>query len=185
MINNEKIKKNEIAILARFLQSNEKIIQTTSSKQKNQWKTMLPISVILFIMSISLYYSAISKVTVQEWTNTVKKYGSNDYNLGYAYNAIKSQKKTKAILAIVLFISGGTVLYFAIQNATPRNYYLTNNKRIAFKQGMLINNFINLSEIQKIKQVENDKVIITTNLGLEYNLDDCINELINYDYGNQ
>ena len=135
-------------------------------------------------MSISLYYSAISEVTVQEWTDSVKKYGFG-YNGYAAEKAIKSRKITKGIFALVLFISGGSVLYFAIQNATPRNYYLTNNKRIAFKQGMLINNFINLSEIQKIKQVENDKVIITTNLGLEYILDDCINELINYDYGNQ
>jgi hypothetical protein len=182
MINNENIKKNEMSVLARFLQSDEKIIKIASSKSNSQGKLILIISGILILLSILFYSSATKKLSTNEYLKIVKEYGGDEYGLNASGYAIKSQKKTKIIISLVCLIIGLAGVPVAVSISTNRNYYLTDKNRIAFKQGMLINNFINLSEIQSINPADDDKVIIRTNLGLEFKLDACINELINNNY---
>ena len=179
MINNENIKKNEMSILARFLQSDEKIIKIASSKSNSQGKLILIISGILILLSILFFSSATKKLSTNEYLKSVKEYGGGEYGLNASEYAIRSRKQTDIIMSVVCIIIGMVGLSIGVSTPTNRNYYLTDKNRIAFKQGMTINNFINLSELQSIKPTDNDKVIIRTNLGLEYKLDACINELIN------
>jgi len=177
MKENERIK-YQIELVKKMLVADENIIQTTASKENEKLKPALIGALILIVIGILLIIYSKKAVTINEYISTHKKYSYDDSF--YKTDAeITSDRRNKALVGFSFILTGIALFFYASAKLTKRYYFLTNTNKIAFPvwgTGFVI---IKTDEIKDVKSTLNEKVIVITNIGVEYVLDDCVTELIN------